>query len=328
MNFQRRGLSLVEVLVAITIIGVLIALLVPAIQSSREAARRAACQNNLHQIVDAVLLHESANGRLPALYNGTFLPQPRSAMDEFNFHSWRAAILPQLDQSSLFSALNLALPSTTIGNQTALNVAVSVFLCSSTINQNATVPAIMEWNNGNIPVNVVGTAKRSDYEVIGGVYLVPQSTGSSLEMRGVRFGAWGEPTYNTATGASIRYRTARLADVTDGLTNTLLIGERAGRPDYYRRGEPPDPFPYRDPAAHGQGDGQAAWAPSTHFLWTLYGARQPINETNATGLFSFHPGGANGAFGDGSVRFLSETTSAPLVSAIGTRAGNEPVSAN
>jgi prepilin-type processing-associated H-X9-DG protein len=272
-------------------------------------------------------LHESASRALPSLYNGSFLPQPRSPVDEFNFHSWRTVILPELEQSSLFDSLNIALPTTTMENQTALNISLTVFLCPSTSNYNPTVPGILEWNDGKLPVKVIGTAARSDHELVGGVYVLPQNRTSSLDLRGVRFGAWGEPTYNPVTWASLRYRKARLADVTDGLTNTLLIGERAGRPDYYRRGEQPDPYPYRDPAAHGQGDGQAAWATSTHFLWTLYDSNQSINYMNATGIYSFHPGGANAAFADGSVRFLKETTSPAVLTAIGTRAGAEVESA-
>ncbi len=328
MYRRRSGLSLIETLVVVTIIGVLVALLLPAVQFSREAARKTVCQNNLHQVTAAVLLHESANQVLPSLYNGSFLPQPRSAFDEFNFHSWRTAILPQLEQSSVFASLNIALPTTTMDNQTALNVSLAVFLCPSTSNSNPTVPGVLEWNNGKIPVKVIGTAARSDYEIIGGVHVLTRQTlpETSLEMRGVRFGVWGEPTYNIATNASLRYRKAHLADVTDGLSNTLLIGERAGRPDYYARGEPPDPYPYRDPAAHGQGDGQAAWAISTHFLWTLYYSKQSVNDTNSVGIYSFHPGGANASFADGSVRFLKDTTSPAVLTAIGTRAGAEIVS--
>lgn len=268
MYRHRSGLTLIEILVVVMLIGTLVMLLLPAIQSSREAARKTVCQNNLRQLTKAVLLHESANQVSPSLYNGSFLPQPRSAIDEFHFHSWRTAILPQLEQSSVFASLNIALPTTTTDNRTAIKVSLAVFLCPSTSNSNLTVPGVLECNDGKFPVKVIGTAARSDYEIIGGVHVLPRKTppGRSLELRGVRFGIWGEPTYNIATGASLRYRKARLADVSDGLSNTLLIGERAGRPDYYATGEPPDPYPYRNPAAHGQGDGQAAWAISMHFL--------------------------------------------------------------
>ncbi len=318
---QRQGLTLVETLVVLAVIALLMCLLIPAVQSIRESSRRTACQNNLHQIDAAVLLHESASGALPQLYNGTFLPQPRSAFDEFHFHSWRTVILPRIEQSSVFDSLNLALPATVPANQTGLNASFSVFLCPSTASANRVVPDVAKWNNGLAAIGSVGTAARSDYEAIGGVAVSPQ-TGPSSDLSNVRFGAWGEPTYDVATGASLRYRTAHLADVTDGLSNTLLVGERAGRPDFYRQGVSPDPYPYRDPNHAGAHD-QAAWAVSTHFWWLVYQGNQGVNETNVTGLYSFHPGGANAAFLDGSVRFLKDTTSPAVLRAFGTRSGGE-----
>src|SRR5439155_1757408 len=134
---------------------------------------------------------------------------------------------------------------------------------------------------------------------------------TSADLSIIQFGAWGEPTYDTATGASVRYRTARLSDVTDGLSNTILVGERAGRPDLYERGKPVDPYPYRNPGL-GMDHHQAAWGVSTHFLWTVFPKDRPVNETNVTGIFAFHPGGANVLLADGSVRFLKDST-APVV---------------
>ncbi|WP_165235655.1 DUF1559 domain-containing protein [Aquisphaera insulae] len=321
---MRTGFTLVETLVTLVIIGLLLAILAPAVQSARESARRTACQNNLRQVTAAVLQHESTFRALPSLYNGTFLPQPRSGIDEFHFHSWRTAILAHLEQRPVFASLNLALPATTPANQTGLNATVGTFLCPSTSTPNMNVPAILEWNDGKFPTRSIGTAARSDYEIVGGVRIKHQ-TGSSSDLSIVRFGAWGEPTYNLATGASIRYRVARLADITDGLSHSVLIAERGGRPDMYRKGMPPEIYPYSTPTA-GMDHHQAAWAVSTHFWWTVASKDQPINQTNATGIFSFHPGGANAAFGDGSVRFLKTTTRADVLNAIGTRAGGEVVS--
>jgi prepilin-type processing-associated H-X9-DG protein len=318
---QRQGLTLVEAVVVLAVIALLLGLLLPAVQSSRETARRTTCQNNLRQIDGALLQRESAHRALPPLYNGTFLPQPRNPFDEFGFHSWRAAILPYVEQSTVYASLNLAMPATTPANQTGLNASLGVFLCPSTSNLNQVVPDVFEWNDGQAAVRPVGTAARSDYEAVGGVRILRQ-TGPSPDLSVIRFGAWGEPTYNVSSGGPVRYRTARLADVTDGLSNTLLVGERAGRPDYYRRGEEPDPYPYRNPD-HSGGHDQSAWAVSTHFLWLVYDRLQPVNETNLSGLYSFHPGGANAAFLDGSVRFLKDSTSPAVLKAIGTRSGGE-----
>jgi prepilin-type N-terminal cleavage/methylation domain-containing protein/prepilin-type processing-associated H-X9-DG protein len=323
MRRRRPGLTLIELVVVVMIIGLLLALLVPAVQSSREAARKTICLNNLREIDAAVLHHATVEQVLPSLYNGSFLPQPRHGVDEFHFHSWRSAILPLIEQSSVSASLNFALPATTPSNQTGLNVSIAVFLCPSTNNTNTTVPDILEWNDGKFPVKPVGTAARSDYEIVGGVRVLPQ-TKSSIDLSNIRIGAWGEPTYDVATGLALRYRKARLADVTDGLSHTLLIAERAGRPDLYRKGEPADPFPYKDPK-QAPDYHQAAWGISTHFLWLVYGYDQPVNFTNSTGIFSFHPGGANIALGDGSVRFLTDSTAPAILKALATRSGSEVV---
>ena len=104
MKRSRHGMTLVELLVVIAIIAVLIALLLPAVQSARDASRRTVCQNNIRQIITAIQNFESRQRRLPSLYNGDFLPQPRIPLDEFHFHSWRSAILPELEQTPIFEA--------------------------------------------------------------------------------------------------------------------------------------------------------------------------------------------------------------------------------
>ena len=314
---DRLGLTLIEILVVVSMAGLLMALLLPAVQSSRESARRATCQNNLRQIGLALHSHEAAHQFLPSLYNGKFLPRPRTPIDEFHFHSWRTAILPQLEQSNLFAQLNINVPATVAANQTAINVRISTFVCPSSNNPHQTVPDIFAWNDGAIPVAKIGTAARSDYEATGGVQVARQ-TGLSTDISIHEFGGWGEPTYDLSNGSSVRYRKARLSDITDGLSSTILVGERAGRPDFYRRGEPVEPYyPGRGMDHH-----QAAWAISTHFLWTIFWHETSVNENNG-GIFSFHPGGANVALADGSVRFLKETTAPAILKGLVTRSGSE-----
>lgn len=317
---DRAGVTLIEILVVVSIVGLLLALLLPAVQSSRESARRATCQNNLHQIGVAVQSHETAHQALPAIYNGKFLPQPRSALDEFHFHSWRTAILPQIEQPNLFAQLNINVPTTVASNQTAINVRISLFVCPSSSNPTQIVPDIGAWNDGAGTVAKVGTAARSDYEVAGGVQVAPQTRVSS-DLSIIRFGAWGEPTYDISNGKSLRYRKARLSDITDGLSSTILVGERAGRPDLYRRGERVAPYPTNEGMDHHQ----AAWAISTHFWWTVIGPDRSVNESNRGGIFSFHPGGANIALADGSVRFLKDTTAPTILKGLVTRSGSEVV---
>jgi prepilin-type N-terminal cleavage/methylation domain-containing protein/prepilin-type processing-associated H-X9-DG protein len=325
MRRDRLGFTLIEVLVVIFIIGVLVAMLLPAVQFARDASRRTACQNNIRQIAVALQSYEGKRGRLPSLYNGSFLPQPRDRMDEFHFHSWRSAILSELEQSAIFASIDRTLPASDPKNQAAVNCEIPVFLCPSTSNTHAVVPEVFGFNDSTVSV---GTAARSDYEAIGGVrvqaHLTPPPN-PNFDLRVVRFGAWGEPKYDLATGQALGYRTARFSAITDGLSQTLLVGERSGRPDIFDMGKSERPYPYvGDPMPPDSQ--QAAWGISTHFWWYVFWHEQIVNQTNRTGIYAFHPGGANVAFADGSVRFLTESTSTAVLTAMTTRAEGDSIS--
>lgn len=312
---HRRGYTLTEVIVVLSIVAVLMTLLLTAVQYARESARRMNCQNNLRTIALGVINHESQHAQLPSLYNGTFLPKPRTVKDEFHFHSWRTAILPQIEQNALYTRMKLSLPATDVSNQPLVNVQLPVFQCSSTPNSSRLVPDI-----GTVDDSSVGTAARSDYEAIGGVNIGLASGTTSLQ--NIQFGVWGEP--DSYLRISTNYRKPRLRDVTDGLSQTILVAERAGRPDLYERGKPVNPYPFTNTPGFGMDNHQASWAISTHFWWLVQTARSGINYRNLD-IFSFHSGGANVAFADGSVRFLSETMVPETVNDLITRSGNETV---
>ena len=335
MTTIRRGISLVEILVVIGIIALLLAILIPAVQRSREAARKTTCQNNLRQQALAVQTFESAHRALPSLYNGTFLKLPRTVMYEFHSHSWRTAILPQLELGSLYRKIDQSLPPTVASNQDNLNVGIATFKCPSTSNPAEIVPDILGFNDGKaLTINngkvvstiPVGTAARADYEVVGGFYFdpAPPETPQTGPLRGTRFGAWGEPKYDVPdhNGKALSYRVARFRDIADGLSNTLLITELAGRPDSYLNGELDDAYPPDDPDT-GMDIHAAAWGISTHIVWLL--GYQGINKSNHRGTYSFHESGANVAFADGSVKFLSEQTSTETLAAMSTRAAGDIV---
>ncbi len=321
MNTRRSGITLVESLIVIGIVITLLAVVIQAVQHARQSARRVTCQNNLRQIVHGIASHESTHGALPALYNGTFLAQPRHGLDEFHFHSWRTVILPQIEQRSLFDRIDQSLPATNAANQANINTRIATFVCPASSNPTSVVPDILEFNDGKSPTPKAGTAARSDYEAIGGVAFKPYGT---LDLQNVHFGAWGEPKSYDPAQTPIKYRTPRLADISDGQSNTILVAERAGRPDWYRRGKPVDPYPYFKPGT-GMDHHQAAWGLSTHFWWLVLWHKQSINENNASGIFSFHASGANVGLADGGVRFLSESIDQGTLNALATRATGDVV---
>lgn len=321
MKTQRAGITLIEKIFVIAIMGTLIAILIPAIQYVREVTRRTTCQDNLRQIVLGLQHHESGHGCLPALYNGTFLEHPRTPLDEFHFHSWRTAILPELEQTPLRDTLDFALPATDLANQSGVNMTVPLFVCPSASNPTSVVRDLGAFNDGSPPTQTDRTAARSDYEAVVGISFLPSGT---IDLQNIKFGAWGEPR-RYGGGSPITYRTARLRDVSDGLSNTMLVAERAGRPDVYTKGKPDNPYPYADPLRDGMDHHQAAWAISTHFWWLVFWHEQPINKSNKAGVFSFHASGANVGLADGSVRFLSESTGQDTVNALATRATGDVV---
>jgi prepilin-type processing-associated H-X9-DG protein len=319
MKTRRPGITLLETLVVIGIIGILVSILIPAVQYVREISRRMTCQNNLRQVVLGVQNHDSAHAALPSLYNGTFLTLPPRPVDAFYFHSWRTAILPELEQNPLHDALVFSVPATDEANQTSVNTKVPIFVCPSASNPTTIVRDLGAWNDGR-PALSGRTAARSDYEVVYGVLFSPSSP---LGAPNIKVGPWGESKeYTSQTPNPVR--TARLRDIADGLSQTMLIAERAGRPDLYERGQPVAPYP--QVTGRMMDHHQAAWAISTHSGWLTLWSENSINKTNRGGVFSFHTGGANTGLADGSVRLLSESTDQETANALATRSSGDIVS--
>jgi prepilin-type N-terminal cleavage/methylation domain-containing protein/prepilin-type processing-associated H-X9-DG protein len=316
MRICVRGFTLVELLVVVSIIAVLTALLLPAVQSARESSRRAICQNNIRQIGVALQSYESHKRFLPALYNGTFLPAPSTVFHTFHFHSWRIPILSQIEQESLLELLDLTVPATDPKNQAAINTNIAVFICPSTSNTHEVVPEVCSIDD---PLVINGIAARSDYEAVYGTHVI-----ATTDFTTVRWGVWGEPLYDPITDTSNGYRQARLVDVTDGLSNTILVGERGGRPDIFDRGKSEVPYPYEG-YANPPDSHQAAWGISTFWPWLVLWHEQGVNDTNKTGIYGFHPSGANVVMADGAVKFLAETIDHSVLSAMATREEGEAV---
>ena len=327
MKRRLRGITLIELLVAVAIIGLLVALLLPAIQSVRESARRVTCQNNLRQCVLAIQLFHDANRQFPQLYNGSFQylgatkTFPEKYWDEYHFHSWRTALLPQLEQSPLYDQIDPKVAASSPSNQSIARLELSVFLCPSTSNYTRFRP-VRQYS----PNDVIGTSARSDYEAIGGIALGTESIGVMLSNIKVAQGVWGLPKHVSGQtvdqdNSYLSPKQTHLREVIDGLSNTIVIGEIAGRPDIYKRGKLKHQYGSVDfPTIIN-----SAWAISGPYSAILLDKNPTVNETNDRGLYSFHASGAHVAFADGSIRFLADSTDSQTLHAVATRAGGEVV---
>jgi prepilin-type processing-associated H-X9-DG protein len=293
-------------LVVIAIIAILIGLLLPAVQKVREAAARMKCSNNLKQIGIAFHGYESAHGNWPASYVFTTSP--------LNGQAWSVYLLPHLEQDNLFKSYNTTVPFFYPQNAAALQQVVPLFLCPSSPRSETVVTF-------NLPAGAIpplpalswrmGT---SDYGVIGGVRFWDVVVGP--DPGGPRHGAL-KP--NEAT---------RIPMIQDGLSNTILVGEIAGRPALYRQGRQ---VAANTPVCYGGGWGDATNGENWFTGSSQDGAVSPgtcvINCTNETGrgLYAFHTGGANVLLCDGSVRFLSQSTPGATVYHMVTREKGEVV---
>lgn len=342
MNNRRvkTGLSLIEILVVVAILGLIAAILLPAVQRGREAANRVTCQNNLRQTAMAVLAFHDSQRKLPSLYNGSYIhngvevSQPRDYWEECHFHSWQSAILPHLEETALYDRLDKTRAATHPVNDESVSQKVPLFICPSTSNPTETVQT--RSPDYEFPDPTAGTAARTDYESVGGVWIssdlrVVEDGAAQYYYVDAAPGVWGLPKKSTVAARTREgwsydgVETTDLRQVKDGLSKTMMIGEIAGRPDVvFANGN--------IERAHdgemwgGEDDGQIcrpSWAISGAYMSILLERDQHVNQKNRGGLYGFHPSGANTAFADGSVRMIDESIEPSVVIAMATRAGGE-----
>lgn len=315
---RRRAFTLVEVLVAIFIIAILIALLLPAVQSAREAARRVACQSNLKQTsLGALLYAEAHRSRLPSLERASFdvqgqlqvLPSLECALGApIESISWRATILPWIEQQNLSNRLDLRQSGLSAANLPVARTIVPVYQCPSTPGHPRTIDTLTQWWDAVRYDHPDVRVAAADYRATGllGPSEISTSGCHKVECR-IGFDAW------RSTSAS-----KSLNDVTDGLSNTILLMEASGRPE-------PDKYSLEvgfDPYLNS-----GAWlALDSQYLFATGGPA--INWSNQASIYSFHPGGAHISACDGSVHFLSEQTSHGVALALVTSDQGEPTDAN
>jgi len=297
---RRTGFTLVELLVVIAMIGILLALLLPAVQQAREAARRAQCSNNLKQIALAMHSFESAFGHLP--YGD------RLSANNANKVGPGVQILPYVEQSALYDQYDWSTHWYAPENRDLVETHLAVFACPSTPNWKRLV-------NG-VEGGVAFSAAASDY--------IPPSGIGNNEKNYVQL-HYGLTVLDDKAILTKKVKTPNyLRDAIDGLSYSVLYIECAGKPDVWNGGQKTGGVNTKTGwASHSTGfdpkmlvpGGCAGTGPCS------------VNCCNDQGVYAFHPGGANAAFGDGSVRLLTSTIAPPVFVSVITRANGEVVPA-
>jgi prepilin-type N-terminal cleavage/methylation domain-containing protein len=318
---RRPGFTLVELLVVIAIIGILIALLLPAVQAARESSRRARCVNNMKQLALAVQAFNDVHKFLPVSNRPLGLTTaPRIG--------WAINTLPYLEQQAIFNQYDQTQnwSVTTLGsgqimsNQAICGTVLPVFWCTSAPSADKRLDSDPQWAPTWTPF-----AATTDY-----------SPTISVDQRLVTLGLvdpYPPPvagsTWFGAPGMMAQNSVARLDDVRDGLSSTIMLGESAGRPALFRLGKQVGNIPqhivngggWMRPASDFSIDGSSydgTTIPGACAINCTNGDDEggpatqpyPYYVTQGTGeAYSFHPAGANFVFGDAAVHFISENIS-------------------
>lgn len=309
---RRRGFTLIELLVVIAIIAVLIGLLLPAVQKVREAANRMQCANNLKQLGLGLQNYHDTNRKFPP----AFVNKGPYGSSGFSFaHGWAPFILPFIEQQPLYDLYRWDLPLYETGNQPVMTQQLTVFQCPSTPEQDR----YMTFG----PFAVFGTKGAcGDYTVTLGVDARLAQLGWVDSVGDYRGALTHTPT--PALTTSLNPTPTRFADLMDGASNTILLAEDAGRPRrWLARQSGQDQVLEGGAWNHFKGgillQGKAADG-------TANLGKCSINCTNNGEVYSFHTGGANAVFADGSVHFLRESINIRVLARLITRAGGEVVS--
>ena len=247
-----RGFTLIELLVVITIIGILIALLLPAVQAAREAARRTQCGNNLKQLGLAMLTHEQSMGRFPSGgWHDNWVGNPDRPSDKRQPGSWVYSILPQLEQKPLHDLGADGNPDAVLNPAAILQSVQTPLTVTNCPSRRSAIayPTLDWWGNPYTPRNTnaaVGNTGHTDYAANAGDQyqsfdpIGTSSVPSSLaqEAAWFRSGSWppNDGYVRSCTGIVYVCSEVQMASITDGTSNTYMIGEKYLDPLNYAAG--------------------------------------------------------------------------------------------
>lgn len=295
-HVRRRAFTLIELLVVIAIIGVLIALLLPAVQAAREAARGMQCKNNLRQIGLALHQYHDSFGNFPPshvvnykMYDDGLWPWPPG------WWSWHARVLPYLEQRPLFDQVpfdeDTQVQHTELSTLTSIRV--MTFLCPSDPNRDGIFDRHIIWPDGN----------EDDMKFAHHNYFGNRGSDRSLPGDGVF------PDINLVTA---------LSEIVDGTANTLLAGERPVDTEFWSG------WLLNGTGIDGTGLGDSVLDGAEGFFRGTPTRSDPFRD--AFHYWSNHPGGAHFLMGDGSVRFVKYTIHHRTFAALCSRNGGELIS--
>jgi len=327
LNRSRRAFTLIELLVVIAIIAILIGLLLPAVQKVREAAARMSCSNNLKQLGIALHAYHDANNKMPA---GCQPDMNGTAVSASWGSSWKVYILPYIEQGNIFNKWTFAGSS---GYSNGANgslisgITIKTYRCPSSV-----LPDFSTYQNPNSP----GYEMFTTYVGVAG-----SSIDASAESGGAGIVSGG--------GILFPNSAVTMVSITDGTSNTLLVGEQS---DHLRDGnnniitggfgaitaQGPHGWAMgangdsrQPPNYQNGGDNRAfntttvAYTINQHGMSNSCGAGTCDNTGANIPFSATHTGGANMLFADGSVKFMSNSTALLTLQQLASRAGNEVI---
>jgi prepilin-type N-terminal cleavage/methylation domain-containing protein/prepilin-type processing-associated H-X9-DG protein len=340
---QRSAFTLVELLVVIAIIGVLVSLLLPAIQAAREAARRTSCNNNMKNLGLAILNFHDSHRKLPVSNRAAgVVNSPR--------YAWATLMLPYFEEQNTFDQYDFksnwskptAVDPKPIPNFQIVGTRLAVFECPSVPDDDRLDGDLQYWSQGLSSWEASRCAAPADYVPVMQVEqrLVDLEIVDRID----------DP--KNLAGMLLRNTNSTLKHVTDGTSHTIMLAECAGRPYVYRGGikvgqlltnrvngggwcRPASEFGLDGSSADGTTFPGPCAVNCTNGEDYLKGSTNDMGivplpapyGTNGTGeTYAFHPGGANILFGDGSVHFIGEEIEIRVYARLVTRKGGELVS--